>query len=59
MKIKHEFVDINDQYSCDECGKNFKIKYYLIRHIKVRHLKVEVDKVKPKVVDSPIPCDVN
>lgn len=58
LKIKHEFVDIKDQYSCDFCGKYFKIKYYLIRHIKVRHLKIEVDKVKPKVVDSPIPCDV-
>ncbi len=58
IKIKHEFVDLKDQYSCDYCGKNFLIKYYLIRHIKVRHFKEEAEKAKTKITDSPIPCEI-
>lgn len=51
VRVKHEFVDVNDRFVCDHCGSAFLIKYYLIRHIRVRHLRNFIEKKTWVAVD--------
>ncbi|CAG9805431.1 unnamed protein product [Chironomus riparius] len=55
IRVRHSFIDFKDMYLCDICGKDFPIKYYLIRHIRAAHLKTI--SYKKKNIES-LPCSI-
>ncbi|KAG5680174.1 hypothetical protein PVAND_009699 [Polypedilum vanderplanki] len=44
IRVKHEFTNANERYLCDFCGKDFQLKYYLLRHMKATHFKIKEPK---------------
>lgn len=39
IRVRHEFINYSERFLCDICGKDFPLKYYLLRHIRASHLK--------------------
>lgn len=39
IRVRHEYINFSERFLCDICGKDFPLKYYLLRHIRASHLK--------------------
>ena len=37
VRVKHEFIPETELFSCETCGKRFKIREYLLLHIRKQH----------------------